>query len=43
MFSDSERKVNSEYGRTLTFCLSKSLFFDETAACLRASCGLLVR
>ena len=26
--SDSERKMNSEYGRTLSFCLGKSLFFD---------------
>ena len=27
IFSDSERKVNSEYERLLSFCLSKSVTF----------------
>ena len=29
MFSDSQRKMNSEYTRLLCFCLSESLFFLE--------------
>ena len=34
--------MNSKYGRTLSFSLSKSLFFDEKCHfCSRASCGLL--
>ena len=42
LFSDSERKMNSKYGRTLSFLLSKSLFFDEKCHfCSPASCGLL--
>ena len=42
MISDSERKMNSEYVTTLTFCLSKSLFFDEKYHfCLPASSGVL--
>ena len=41
MFPDSERKMNSEYGRTLIFCLSKSFFFDKKCHfCSRPSCAL---